>query len=193
MALKYVSIGSLGLFHIYDDTEFTYAIETDGVIYGSSFIGGGGGGGGMLGPPNLTVVVDLSLAAWKTVATHEVATITGAVGVTTAVRCTTGVEGIDNIRYGSAGNTALFIGATIRNTISINQFWLTTTGSTARAPALIMGIDATSHLKSATLESEDIGYQLYTSDGTLGVLEFYFWWYAISSGATLVAGDGSAL
>lgn len=151
--------------------------------------------GAMLGPPYLTVSVDLASATWNTVGTHEVATVTGDIEVVTAVGCSTpSPDAADNISYGIAGSTSFFIGATARNSISANEFWLTTTGSSAAAAVSIDGIAATSHLKRATIKNgTDIGYQIYTSAATQGKLDFYFWISKISSGADIVAGAGGSL
>lgn len=179
MATKYVTIGSLVEFHQYDDTEFPYAFETDGMVYG-------GLGGWSMGPPMLEVVVDFSAVGWCESGTHELFTVVGGGRVHGFIQfyCTEALTpGGSTLQAGTASDTDKFFPATTCTDFVAGDLWASD------------GTATKSVLENGMVEfwtSEDIGYQLVNAS-TNGTGTFSLWWEAVDSGVSVVAGAGGAL
>lgn len=145
-----------------------------------------------LGQNVLRVTIDFALAAWNTIATHEVFTVTGLVKATVFYRVTgnaaAGAGGL--VSFGREGALTAFAAA--------QGFANLTTGNIVIPGATIaafLGANAYAVDGDADtiIEGLDLGYEITVAAFTGGTIEAVCFWTPISSGATVVAGAGGAL
>jgi len=136
----------------------------------------------------IAVTADLSDTGWKEVATHELLTITGLVKLRIIPEVT--VTGDDttgdtaNIQLGHESDTDNFIGATDVDDMTEGDIWLSTTPDV---------VDDEADKLSKIINGVDVGYEVTGEEATAGTIVFHCWWEALSDGASVVAGDGSAM
>jgi len=138
----------------------------------------------------LSVPVDLTVAAWQSVADHRVFTVTGLVRLRVLVQITEAV---------ASGGALTF--DLINEVEAFN--W------SAPAPLGLFGTPSFLYESGGTLDvslflpeascldafSQDnnYGYRINAAAATDGSLVFHGWWVPISAGATVVAGVGGAM
>lgn len=143
----------------------------------------------------LKVIATMTSTTWNTAATHEVFTVTGCVRMRMWVRCATTLEDAANaaiIQFGHEAATNAIIAATDaagRNgtTITAGQMWYDT------SPATQIDASASAIMDYVIPNGQDVGYEITGAALTGGVLHFHCVWEPLDPGATVTAGDGSAL
>lgn len=144
---------------------------------------------------HLVVAADLSATAWKSLASHEVFTVTGAVRMRMWIICTETLEDAGNaaiIQFGHDGATNAFIGATDaagRNgqIITAGQLWYDT------SPAAGPEVTTTAVLDYIIPNGQDVGYEITEAALTNGTLDFHCVWEPLDTSGNVVAGDGGSL
>lgn len=139
-------------------------------------------------PNYISVSVDLSATTWKSVASHEVFTVTGLVRVQTWVECTENVTsgGAATIQYGVEGVTNTLIDSTDATALAANDLWYDT------SPATVYDTFA-NVVKDYVINGLDIGYEIGTAATTNGTLVFHCVWEPLNSTGNVAAGAGGAL
>lgn len=138
----------------------------------------------------LNVTADFSLAAWNTVADHEVFTVTGQVRLVIIPICTLDLtsSGGGTLALGVAGTTNAFIAATTATLIDAGEYWLTTT------PVAHIPFTGTGSPIDRIVNDLDVGYAIATAVTQAGKIDFHCWWDPLlPSGGLVVAGTGVAL
>ena len=135
----------------------------------------------------LSVTSDLTLAAWNTVAAHEVFTVTGDVRAIILPRITGSLTsgGALTAQIGIEGSTAAFVGNTALAALVLNTTWLSTTPAVHYA--------TTSLIDRVVTAGRDIGYEILTAAATGGTIVWYCWWEMLSPGSSVVVAAGGAL
>ena len=135
----------------------------------------------------LSVTSTLTAAAWNTVATHEVFTITGTVRMQLLPLITTSLTsgGALTAQIGIEGATTAFVGNTALAALVLNTAWLSTTPTGQYA--------STSLIDRVVTAGLDVGYEILTAAATAGVIVWHCWWEPLVSGSSVVAGTGAAL
>ena len=134
----------------------------------------------------LSVTADFSLAAWNTIATHEVFTVTGDVRLLILPRITESLVGAGlTIQLGIAGATTAWIAATAVAAMVLGTSWLDTTPA---ATDLFTAL-----LDRIVMAGNDVGYEILVAAATDGTIVFEGFWEPLSPGSTVVAGTGVAL
>lgn len=145
-----------------------------------------------LGQNAVYVTVDLSVAAWNTVATHEVFTVTGLVKAIAFYRVTENAAAGAGalISFGREGSTTTFAAAQLFSNLVAGNF--IQPGGTTSA---FMGFDTYQAVAGAltVIEGLDLGYEITVNAFTDGTLEAVCFWTPISAGSRVVAGTGAAL
>jgi hypothetical protein len=143
----------------------------------------------LAGLNTFTVTADLSSATWNTAAAHEIAQVSGLVRVAIIARVT--VTGDDTsgdtatISLGWDGDVDGMIAATKVDALAAGELWYDAT------PTTIGQAYGTSAL-DFVVNNVDIGYTIAAEAATAGEIEFYVFWEAISSGASVSEGTGVA-
>ena len=138
----------------------------------------------------LMTAIDLSDSTWNTVATHELLTVTGLVRVRMVAEVT--VTGDDTtgdtstIQLGVESDTDAFIAATQVDDLLAGEIWYDATPTTVTDTTSTVVIDK-------IVNAEDIGIEIAGEAATAGTIRVHTWWEPLSSGSTVVAGDGSAM
>ena len=137
----------------------------------------------------LSKSVDLSAATWKSIASHEVFTVTGLVRVRTWVECTVNVTstgGAATLQYGVAGTTDGFITATDENAIDAVELWYDTSPTTNHDTFANVVFDY-------VVNGLDIGYEIADEATTAGTLVFHLVYEPLNSTGLVVVGAGGTL
>jgi len=154
-------------------------------------------GGLTFNNPNYFVVTaDMTSATFNTIASHEIATVTGMVQMVVIPQCTsTLTDAADgaSIQLGIEGTTTALIASTGAagagaNTIATNEFWLDAT------PADVIvtrtALDALTFVVGGGL---DVGYEITGAALTGGTLLFHCWWSPLDATGAVAAGAGGTL
>lgn len=137
---------------------------------------------------HIAVTADLSLLLWNSQASHEVFTVTGLVRVRLWVVCTENVAGAGaSIQFGYGGVTNGFIATTAAADLDANELWYDAT------PTTVIDTTATVMIFDYVINGLHIGYEITGGAMTDGTLVFHCVWEPLASGATVVAGPGTAL
>ena len=147
-------------------------------------------------PNYFTVSADFASATWNTVASHEVATVTGLVHMIILPQCTetlTDAADLATIQLGVEGSTAALIAATsaaglAASTISATELWVDATP--ADLVATRSQFNALDFFVGSGL---DVGYEIGGQALTDGTIVFHIWWEAIDSTGAVTAGAGGSL
>lgn len=149
-------------------------------------------------PNSFTVTADMTSATWNTIASHEIATVTGLVHMIIIPHCTsTLTDAADgaSIQFGIEGSTAALIASTGAagagaNTIDTNEFWLDAT------PTDLVNTKTTENALEFWVDGgQDVGYEITGAALTGGTLKFEVFWEAGDAGntGTVAAGAGGTL
>lgn len=148
-------------------------------------------------PNYFTVTADFISVTWNTVASHEIATVTGMVHIIVIPQCTEtltdSVTDLAAMQLGVETSTAVLIGSVGvaglgGNTLSTNELWLDT--SPADIVAIRTQLDALDFVVSNGL---DVGYQVTGEALTDGTIIFHVWWEGLDSTGSVSAGAGGSL
>jgi hypothetical protein len=143
-----------------------------------------------------TITADMTSATWNTIASHEIATVTGLVHMVIIPECTsTLTDAADgaSIQLGVEGSTAALIASTGAagaggNTIATTEQWLDAT------PAdLVATRTALNALDFTVGGGLDVGYEITGAALTGGTIIFHVFWEPISSTGAVTAGAGGTL
>lgn len=142
----------------------------------------------------LSVTANMTAAAWNTVATHEVFTVTGLVRMFIWIECTaTLTDAADgaSIQFGHEAATNAFIASTAGATagaalIATGVLWYDAT------PDLLPSAPATS-IFDKVINNYDVGYEITGAALTGGSLVFHCVWEALNSTGSVSAGAGGTL
>lgn len=139
----------------------------------------------------IAVTATLSSATWNTVASHEVANVSGLNRVRIIPYCTTNLVGGANagsgtLTFGDASSASRLITATTASTIDADEIWVTS--STTHEKVINH-----SAIFDVITDDQDIGYTIGTSALTAGVLIFVIASEPLEATATVAAGAGGTL
>lgn len=159
------------------------------------------------GRPHFSREIDFSLAAWNTVATHEVFTVTGLVRLMWAIECTvtlTDAADLATIGFGTESDPDGLTGALNAagaggGTISAGQV-LNWDANAFQAPANGFFADKSSSdspdsiaFQRGLVNGKDLGFQVAGGALTGGKLVLHLWWSPVSADGSLAHGTGSTL
>jgi len=142
----------------------------------------------VMNPNLLYVSADMSSTSWGDATSHEVFTVTGLARMKMWCYCSETVtsSGSCTIEYGTASDTDGFIASTDATTLAAGDIWYDTTPATAFDTFALAVMDY-------VVYDVDVGYTIGTTKTDNGTLVFGCEWSPLSAGATVVAGDGTAL
>jgi hypothetical protein len=138
-------------------------------------------------PRHIAVPADMTSATWNTKASHEVFAVTGLVRMTLWVQVVTALASTlagATINLGLEGATDQFSDA-LEGAFTGAQVWSAGQPGAVQATVPIL-IDYLFYDK-------DVGYEIVTEPLISGSLIFHCVWEPFGVGATVTAGDGSAL
>jgi ABC-type nitrate/sulfonate/bicarbonate transport system substrate-binding protein len=142
----------------------------------------------------LEVTIDGTVAAWNTVATHEVFTVTGMVRAQVYYLVTTqvGSAGAAQIAFGVAGGTGAFAAAQVVTGLAATVFAMP--GGTVDTATEYVAYQSGGTIAADVILSEvDLGYEVSVAALNAGVIKAVCFWTPISSDGLIVAGTGAAL
>lgn len=126
---------------------------------------------------------------WSTVASHEIATVTGAVKMRILAECTALLDGATaTIELGTANNTAEIIAQTTGTDLDATEIW---SGATPDVECLVGAGNAI--LEVVVIGGTDVGYTVGTAALTAGNITFHIWWIPLDATGAVVAGAGGSL
>ena len=137
----------------------------------------------------LSKTVDLSVSANKTIATHEVFTVTGLVRARLWVEVTgdvTSSGGAGTLQFGLAGSTTEFISATGEDDLDNGEIWFDATPTETFVGFSTGVFDYLSN-------GIDIGYEIVSEALTAGTLVFHIVWEPLNSTGAVVEGPLTTL
>lgn len=143
----------------------------------------------------LVVNVDFEQAAWNTVASHKVFSITGAVVAFVIFRVTETLTsgGAAQISFGRQSDTDSYAAAQVITNLTAGVL-VNPGASTTQARGLgVFRAAGTTPADSVLSSIANYGYEITVADLTNGSLECICYWTPISEGATVVAGTGTAM
>jgi len=136
----------------------------------------------------LSITVDFSDAAWNTVGSHELFTVSGVAKVKLLAHCTEiiATEVGATIQLGVEGETDNLIAATTGVDIDANELWYDATPTTQ--------IDTPPNaILERVVNDLDVGYEIAVDAFTDGNIQFVLIWEEIEPGASISIGAGGAL
>lgn len=141
------------------------------------------------------VTADFTSATWNTVASHEIATVTGMVYMFILPECTatlTDAADLARIQLGMTDIPEAIIGSTgaaglAGSTINVGELWFNTTPSLLATQINLDG------LRVVVANGNDVGYEITGAALTGGTMIFHVWWEALDSTGAVVAGAGGVL
>ena len=142
-----------------------------------------------------TVLIDGTAAAWNTVDTHEVFTVTGGViGLLVfSVRTTVASAGAAEIAFGRQGSTGAYSAAQVVTNLVATTF--VAPGSTSAQIIIVRsGLWDAGTLSGFHLNyGLDIGYEVTVAALNAGLIEAKYFWSPLTADATVVNASGAAL
>ena len=143
------------------------------------------------------VTANMTSATWNTVASHEIATVTGAVHLIILIEVvstlTDAADGA-SIQFGVEGSTNALIGSTGAagaggNTLNAGEWWIDTTPT-----ELVMTRgNLNTNLDFSVNAGRDVGYEITGAALTGGTLRFHVFWEDLDGSGSVTAGTGGAL
>ncbi len=137
----------------------------------------------------LTQSVDLSSATWKSIASHEVFTVTGLVRARMWIECTedvTSTSGNSTLQFGVEGVTDGIIAATGEDDIDVGELWYDATPT--------VKYDTFANIVFDYITNDlDIGYEILTEATLDGTLAFHIVWEPLNATGAVVLGAGGSL
>ena len=150
-----------------------------------------------LGQFRTEYTIDFTVAAWKTVATHEVFTVTGLVRVLLFWRCTESLLGgagaLAQIAFGVEGETNRYAGAQLCTAIDAGEFVAPAAGGAVTKLETSAFIGHATNDADTVLDGLDIGYEITVEAETDGTIQAICFWTPISSDGAVVVGAGGVL
>ena len=137
----------------------------------------------------LTVTATFTSAAWNTVASHEIFTVTGLVRMRLWAEATGNVDSAGHaatIQLGYDGATDDFIGATDEEALVTGVLWYDT------SPTLAVE-DFSTAVFDKVVNGLDVGYEVAVEALTSGSVVFHCVWEPLNATGNVVAGTGVAL
>ncbi len=141
------------------------------------------------------VLIDGTLAAWNTVATHEVFTVTGMVRLLVLyfVRTTIGSAGAAQMSFGREGATSNYAAAQVVTGLTTGVFVVPAGTVSTQVTANSIILQPTTVNADLIISGLDIGYEVTVAALNAGVIEAYCYWSPVSDSGLVVAGAGGAL
>lgn len=142
-----------------------------------------------------TVSIDFSAAAWNTVATHEVFTVTGMVRLLVLYYITESLTsgGLATIQFGREGSTDNYSASQTYANLVAGSFVVPAGTVSTQVTANSIILQTTSVNADVIVAGLDRGYQIGTDAMTNGTIEAICYWTPISSDGNVTAGNGGAL
>ena len=149
---------------------------------------------GYLLPNYFTVLANFVNATWNTVASHEIAVVTGLVHVMIIIECdgtlTDAADGA-SIQFGFEGATNTWIASTGAagaggSTIDDDEIWSDNTPLDKEGTTSSVIIDK-------VINGLDIGYEITGAALTGGALRFHVYWEPLAPGSLCAEGAGGSL
>jgi len=130
---------------------------------------------------------------WSTVASHEIATVTGLVRMIIIPECTVSVDSVSNtgtIELGDeVGSTSIIAASTLGAGVMVaGELW--TDATLTRTILTQTQIDATTIVVG---QGQDIGYEVKTNALSAGTIVFHIFWTPLDSTGAVAAGAGGTL
>lgn len=138
---------------------------------------------------HLTKTVDFSVAANKTIATHELFTVTGAVRMKVTAKCTESLVASANtglISLGTEDAASGWIAGTSVEIIDVGEYWCASTAPGTNGAYTTLTLDK-------IVLSKDVGYEIGTAIMSTGVIVFDCYWTPLSADGLVVTGNLSAM
>lgn len=137
--------------------------------------------------------IDFTLAAWNTVATHEVFTVTGLVRCLTIYQVTGSLTsgGAATVSFGIEGAANAYAAAQAYTNLAAGQL-VQAGGSAAASLQSFTNFFAAQWADIFTI-GKDLGYEVATAALTGGTIVAYCFWTPISDGSLVVGGAGGVL
>lgn len=127
-------------------------------------------------------------STWNSVASHEIATVTGLVRLRIIPEVTvTLTGGAATLALGTENTAAAFLAATSATALNATEIWQSAT-SASNVPYLTL-----SSVIDQAVSSDDVGYTIAGAIATTGSITFHMWWEPLSSTGAVVAGTGGSL
>jgi len=156
-----------------------------------------------LGKPDIDFNVDFSNATWNTLGAHQILAVTGLVRIKLIIYFATAITSVStytDIKLGIPSNDDELRTYINAESISAGEFWAYS-GSGSGYKTIYSSKDYNNTgtnqaiLKEPLMDfvcgGEDIEYSLTNVAPTAGTINVIAWYQALSSGATVVQGDGS--
>lgn len=139
----------------------------------------------------LAVEVDFSDAAFNTVGSHEIFTVTGGVEMRIIPECTDSLTAGAGatIGLGVAGATGGFIADTDFALIDVGEVWDTAVDATITK----YGDASAVGLVKRVFDGLDVGYEIKVAALTGGIIVFHCYWTPLNATGAVAAGTGAAL
>ena len=147
----------------------------------------------LLGMRQSKVSIDFALAAWNTIASHEVFTVTGLVRALMIYNVTADLTsgGAATISFGDETNTIRFAGLQAYTNLTAGYFVLP--GGTVTLGCRVEADYRQTYNADMFLKGLDIGFAVAVAALTGGTMDAYCFWSPITDGATVVAAAGGPL
>ena len=137
------------------------------------------------------VTADLTSATWNTVASHEIATVTGAVRMLILPQCTSTVVTVGTNGTFVLGNETTadaLIASSLLDALATGEWWVDATITRTLVTRTQMNA-----LEFVIGNGKDIGYTIGTNAATNGTIVFHCWWVPIDATGAVAAGAGGSL
>jgi hypothetical protein len=150
----------------------------------------------LLGMNHLQVNIDFAVAAWNTVASHEVFTVTGLVRALVIYRITGDLAGGAGatIQFGREGDTDAYNVARVVTELDAGEV---VSPIAANTPAGVIAFEDflgdPANLADLILDGLDLGYEIAVNPATGGAIQAHCFWTPISTDGLVAAGAGGAL
>jgi len=137
-----------------------------------------------------TFSADMSSTTLNTIASHEIATVTGLVRMRIIPDVTEGLSGnTATIALGTADSTAEFIGATTASGLDTGEIWTTSTPGANNKSSVRF-----EKIPDFVISDADVGYTIAKSALITGTLVFRMFWEALEGAtSTVTVGAGGTL
>jgi len=141
------------------------------------------------------VTIDGAVAAWNTVATHEVFTVTGTVKykVLYVVTADLTSSGSAEIAFGREGATDSVSSAQAFSGLDAGEIVIPGGTNAAISASATHGANTTAGRGADYVSGLDLGYEVTTAALTGGTIKAYCWWTPITGDGLVSAGTGAAL
>lgn len=141
------------------------------------------------------VTIDGAVAAWNTVATHEVFTVTGTVKYKVLYLVTADLTsgGSATLTFGREGAADSLAGSQAFSGLDAGEVVIPGGSNAAISASVTHDANATAGRGSDYVTGLDLGYEIGTAALTGGTMKAYCWWTPITADGNVAAGTGAAL